>query len=293
MKICAASETTLMDLLVVTFPDWSKSRIRQLMKFKKVRRGAQALVRADTPVLAGEELELDLGRDPSAGKSFRPNFPLLYEDHFLLVAVKPPGLLTAAGGEEGEHDTFLGRVSTYVRENSNGKFRALLVHRLDREVSGILVFAKTHAIQEKLKDNWPSQTKRYLAFVQGRPPQLKGTVSSWLHEGPDQRVFSGPESPEAKHAVTHYRVVESRPPNTLLEIELQTGRKNQIRVHMSDLGCPIVGDRRHGADSTFHRRVRLHAWYFRLIHPVTGKPHEFKSEMPPGFLRLRQEHEKY
>ncbi len=292
MILTATAPTSVLDLLAGGLPGSSRTRLRQLLKHGKVTLGGAPVVRADTPVPAGGTVEVSLGKDPAAGKRFAPNFPVLFEDLHLLVVVKPPGLLTA--GDSESQPSFLEYVTRYVQENSNGRTRALLVHRLDREVSGILVFAKSVAVQQWIKDNWKLHTKRYLALVHGHPPEDQGTFQSWLWERADQRVVSVPAgTPDAKFAITHYRVLQRREDTTLMEIELDTGRKNQIRVHLSEAGCPVVGDRRHGADATFKRRVRLHAFYFDLQHPSTGKHHVFQTEMPEGFLRLKLADEKY
>jgi 23S rRNA pseudouridine1911/1915/1917 synthase len=237
-------------------------------------------------------VEIALGRDAKAIPKFAPNFPVLFEDDHLLLAVKPPGVITS-DGVAGE-PTFLSRVNWYVDRNSHGRTRAFLVHRLDREVSGILVFAKSLRVQQAFQDQWKLQTKRYLALVHGQPAADAGTFRSWLWERPDHRVVSVPEgTPDAKLAITHYRVLQRLADVTLLEVELDTGRKNQIRVHLSEAGCPIVGDRRHGADGTHVRRVRLHSFYFALHHPVTGLKQVFQTEIPDGFLRLKNEDEHY
>jgi len=181
----------------------------------------------------------------------------------------------------------------YVKENSKGKERIFVVHRLDREVSGILLFAKTEMLQEKIKNQWFEAKKRYYALVEGGPKEDSGTIRSWLVEGRDQKVRSVKTQEGAKLAITHYRVMDRAPDYALLEIELETGRKNQIRVHLSEMGCPVVGDRRYGADDRYKRRVRLHAFYLSIRHPVTDRVMEFRGKMPKSFLILRDGDEKY
>jgi 23S rRNA pseudouridine1911/1915/1917 synthase len=168
-----------------------------------------------------------------------------------------------------------------------------VVHRLDREVSGLLVFAKTEAVQEEIKNHWQENRKLYYALVEGDPKKEEGVIRSFLREGHDQRVYSTKIEEGARLAITKYRVMDRTPGYSLLEIELQTGRKNQIRVHLAEMGCPVVGDRRYGADATYERRIRLHAYYLSMKHPITGSLIEAKSRMPKGFLVLKNENEKY
>ncbi|MFH1438392.1 MAG: RNA pseudouridine synthase, partial [Pseudomonadota bacterium] len=115
----------------------------------------------------------------------------------------------------------------------------------------------------------------------------------WLAEGNNRKMFSGRVSEKSKLAITHYKIMDKNPGYTLLEIELETGRKNQIRVHLSEMGCPVVGDWKYGADDRYKRRIRLHAYYLSINHPATEVPLEFKSKMPKGFLVLKPENEKY
>lgn len=219
-------------------------------------------------------------------------YRVLFEDDDLLVAVKPAGLLSI--GDRGTGGTsFYQQLLEWVKEKSKGRERLYVVHRLDREVSGLLLFAKSEKIQEQVKSEWTKARKLYYALVEGAPKKEKGTLRSWLMEGHEQKVFSVKEQEGAKLAVTHYRVMDRTSDYTLLEVELETGRKNQIRVHLADMGCPVVGDRRYGADATYSRRIRLHAYYLSLPHPSTGRLLEFKSPMPQGFLVLKPGDEKY
>jgi 23S rRNA pseudouridine1911/1915/1917 synthase len=154
-----------------------------------------------------------------------------------------------------------------------------IVHRLDRETSGLLVFAKTESAKQALQDQWDSVEKKYLVVVQGRLDKPAGTIDSHLTETKAFEVFSGRQTQHSKHAVTHYTVLESGDGISLLEIRTETGRKHQIRVHLADIGHPIVGDGRYGKKSTASR-LGLHASFLRFAHPTTGKPIEFASPLP-------------
>jgi len=209
-----------------------------------------------------------------------------------LIAEKPAGLLTFGG--RGTGGTSLYRVlKDFVNQRSGGRQRLHVVHRLDREVSGIVLFAKNGKVQQQIKKNWKETKKRYHALVEGRPKNDRGTIQSWLREGVDRKMASSDKPAGAKLAVTHYRVVKRLDGHTLLEIETETGRKNQVRVHLAEMGCPLVGDRRYGADAKVIRRIRLHAFYLGFTHPVVGRFVEFESPMPQGFMVLGNRDEKY
>jgi len=220
-------------------------------------------------------------------------FPVLFEDEHLIVVVKPAGILTY--GEKGTSGTSLYKVLTdYLRDRTKGKERIYVVHRLDREVSGILVFAKSENIQERIKEKWKESVKRYYALVEGKPEKSEGTLNNWLIEGYDKKVFVvKQERPGAKSAITHYSLRKELQTNSLLEISLETGRKHQIRVQLAEMGCPIVGDFKYGADNKIKRRIRLHAFFFSFIHPVTGQRIELSTQMPKGFLTLGEKDEHY
>ncbi|MEI6435137.1 MAG: RluA family pseudouridine synthase [Bacteroidota bacterium] len=290
MKSTIKSETSLLDYLFGEFKTASKTTVKQRIAHGNVRVNGKMIT--NPSVLLKEGDVVDYVRQSPPVSKIKPPFPVLYEDEAILVAEKPAGLLTV--GERGLGGTsFYQQLLIWMKEKSEGKERIFVVHRLDREVSGILVFAKSEPIQENIKNNWNESRKLYYALVEGKPKEEKGTIRSWLTEGHDQKVYSTSAQDGAKLAVTHYRVMDHTPDYTLLEVDLETGRKNQIRVHLSEMGCPVVGDRRYGADAKFERRIRLHACYLTIRHPVTETMVEFKSRMPKGFLVLKEENEKY
>jgi 23S rRNA pseudouridine1911/1915/1917 synthase len=220
-------------------------------------------------------------------------FPVLYEDDDLIAVVKAAGILTY--GERGAGGTSMYKILTdYLRDRTKGKERIYVVHRLDREVSGILIFAKSEKIQTMIKEHWKETEKRYYALVEGKPENNEGVLQNWMLEAWNQKVFIvKQERPGAKMAITHYKVLKELKNHTLLEVRLETGRKHQIRVHMTEMGCPIVGDFKYGANNKIKRRIRLHAYYFSFNHPVTRQPLEFKTQMPKGFLTLGEKDEHY
>lgn len=290
MIIQVPSPMTLNELLLQEFRDASKTKVKKIIVHGNVKVNGRMNTNPATKVIPGDTVEY-VKQVIQRNKTKAP-YPIAFEDQALLVAEKPAGMLTV--GERGLGGTsFFKELLEYVKENSDGKERLYVVHRLDREVSGLLVFAKSEALQQQLKNDWKNTRKLYYALVEGSPKKDKGTIRSWLVQGNNQKMFSGRVSENSKLAVTHYKVMDRTPGYALLEVELETGRKNQIRVHLSEMDCPVVGDRKYGADDQFERRIRLHAYYLAINHPETGEKLEFKSKMPKGFLVLKPEDEKY
>ena len=205
---------------------------------------------------------------------------------------KPAGILTY--GEKGTAGTSLYRILLeYFRERFKGKEKIRVVHRLDKEVSGIVLFAKNEEIQEKIKMNWKETEKCYYALVEGKPKEPEGTLRNWLRETATQKMYISSETEDAKLAVTHYKVKQVLPSHSLLDIRIETGRKNQIRVQIAGIGCPVAGDHKYGSKDPFKRRIRLHAYRFSFRHPVTGEYLKIESELPGGFMVLEKKNEKY
>jgi 23S rRNA pseudouridine1911/1915/1917 synthase len=165
--------------------------------------------------------------------------------------------------------------------------RVYIVHRLDRDASGLIVFAKSDATKRALQGHWTLATKKYYAITEGTPEERSGTIENYLREDTFKRVYSVSKNhPEAQRAVTHYRVLRENGGYALLEVTLETGRKNQIRVHLSGIGCPIMGDEKYGARSDPFRRLALHACFLSFPHPSTGGLKTFKSALPGPFKKI-------
>ncbi len=208
------------------------------------------------------------------------------EDQTLIVIDKPSGLLSIASEAEDERTAYF-QLTEYVRHSRpESKERVWIVHRLDRETSGLMVFAKTPEAKEKLQGNWDQAEKRYEAVVEGRLPATQGTFESHLDETNPFRVRSVPEGPTTRRAVTHYRELARRPGRSLVELTLETGRRHQIRVHLADAGCPVVGDEKYGARTDPAKRLGLHACALKFAHPVSGEALSFVSPMPAALARL-------
>jgi 23S rRNA pseudouridine1911/1915/1917 synthase len=206
------------------------------------------------------------------------------------VIDKPAGIATSSiDGSANVQQT----VSEYLKDISKGTIRTYVVHRLDKEVSGVLLLAKSEIVMDTIKDKWEETEKHYFALVEKIPENPECTIKSWLIEDNTQKMHSADEASGGKLAITHYRTIRNINNYALLDIKTETGRKNQIRVHLSDIGCPIIGDRKYGASTDFIRRVRLHACSISFPHPLTGKMITVESSMPQGFLSLKLKDENY
>jgi 23S rRNA pseudouridine1911/1915/1917 synthase len=277
-----------MEFLVEQYPDSPRTRIKKLLQSGTIRINDKPATLYSYKLNPGDVVEVNKQAGNAAKAGFP--FPVLYEDNEVIVVDKPAG--TSTSSTDGSL-SIQEIVSEFLKRQSKGRFRAFVVHRLDKEVSGVLLFAKTHDAMETIKDGWKETEKHYWALVEGVPPKSEDKIESWLLEDRSQKVHSVGERPEAKFSITHYTTVKQVNENTLIDIMTETGRKNQIRVHLSDIGCPIVGDRKYGASAEFKRRIRLHAYSLSFPHPAGGRMITVKSPMPEGFLSLKQKDEHY
>jgi tRNA pseudouridine32 synthase/23S rRNA pseudouridine746 synthase/23S rRNA pseudouridine1911/1915/1917 synthase len=211
---------------------------------------------------------------------------VLYEDRDIIVVDKAPGLLTM-GTDREKMETAYYRLTDYVRKgNSKSRERIFIVHRLDREVSGILVFARTEQAKEALQTQWPHVEKHYLALVHGSPPEPEGTFSSYLVENGVHSVYSTTDPARGKRSQTAYKVLGQVPGLSLLDVSLLSGRKHQIRVHLAENDLPILGDTKYGQKDPHMRRLALHAKSLAFNHPHTGEPMFFETRIPHLFSRI-------
>lgn len=231
----------------------------------------------------GDVVQLDRSKHK---KSFHcKELDIVFEDPYLFVIDKHPGLLSMSNNSRQQTvQTVLNR---YL-EKGGGRNTSHLVHRLDRDTSGLMVYAKDVQTQQSLINSWQRLVtdRRYLALVKGEFQQTRGRIQSWLTEDKKFVTHSSPVDNGGKYAVTHYNVLASSNGYSLVECELETGRKNQIRVHMADLGHPVVGDRKYGSDEDPMRRLGLHAYMLCFTHPVTGKHLRFETPVPYCFEKL-------
>ena len=211
---------------------------------------------------------------------------LLHEDRDLIVIEKPSGLLSIGTGNDKSR-TVHSILNDYVRKGDpRSRNRVYIVHRLDRETSGILVLAKSEAVKAHLQENWQESDKRYLTIVHGTLTEKSGTISSYLAENSAFTVYSTTDQQSGKLSHTEYTVLKEARGLSLLSIHLLTGRKHQIRVHLSEKGHPVVGDSKYGQRGDRHGTLALHAASLSFTHPVSGKRLTFETAMPEFFTRL-------
>jgi 23S rRNA pseudouridine1911/1915/1917 synthase len=288
LKTTINKSQTLLEFLFEQYPDSPRTRIKKLLQSGSIRVNNIPVTLHSFALKPGDTVDFGK-RSGIATKSGLP-YSVLYEDQYLIVIDKPAGIATSSIDGSTNIQSV---VSEFLKSKSKGTVRTYIVHRLDKEVSGVLILSKSEAIMDSLKDHWDETEKHYFALVEGIPEKPEGTVRSWLIEDNAMKMMSVPEKPGAKYAITHYKTIRQLENNALLDVKTETGRKNQIRVHLSDIGCPIIGDRKYGASTDFIRRVRLHAFSISFPHPVTGKIVTVESAMPKGFLTLKAEDEKY
>ena len=273
--------TTLLNFLLGPPAAYSRKDAKNLLRFKAIAIAGTPAPRHDTPLAAGAIVRISLGKHSPAGTVLPSGVEIVHEDESILVVNKPPGLLTIATDSEKTRTAYA-QLNAYVRERSpRGNGRIFIVHRLDRDTSGLLIFARTEAAKMALQRHWKAVTKKYHAVVEGIPDEPHGTLRSALVENSALRVHSTDEPrDDAKSAVTHYRVLRKGAETALLELTLDTGRKNQIRVQLAEAGHPIVGDEKYGAVTDPARRLALHATELQFRHPDSGEYLTFRSPLP-------------
>ena len=279
----AEADDSLLAFLLRHVKGKSRNNIKSMLARGQVSVDGRTATRFDHPVAVGSRVAVKAHVEEEV-----PGlpFPILYEDRDILVIDKPAGLLTIANEKEKVRTAYH-MLTDYVQQES--KFgRVFVVHRLDRDTSGVVLFAKNEETKRAFQEDWDARVLRrgYRALVEGVPQPPEGEVRSFLRETRTHLVYSGAPGRDAKEAVTLYRTLASGGGYALLEIDLKTGRKNQIRVHMSDLGHPIAGDRQYGARTRPLGRLCLHAHRLELIDPRSGEKRVFAAREPAAFRRL-------
>ncbi len=223
----------------------------------------------------------------SPPKRYQPRgLSILYEDHDILVVDKMSGLLTVSN-EKVKENTAYYLLNKYVRKgNQKSRNRIFIVHRLDRDTSGVIVFAKNINAKRFLQEEWQGFKKKYYAVVHGTLPKKEDVITSYLAENRIHKMYSVDDPKKGKRAKTGYKVLRESKKYSLLEIDLLTGRKNQIRVHFSEKGCPVVGDKMYGKKEKGIKRLTLHAASITILHPYTKAKMTFEAKVPDYFKSL-------
>jgi len=280
-------DTTLLPLLIEINKGMSRSKVKQLLQSGRVLVNGKAVTQFDHPLKPGDCVDIGaatMTKRPLSNKWVQ----LVYEDKYLVVIDKREGILSMA---TSHHAFCVKTVLDNYFEARHQRCHAHIVHRLDRDTSGLMIFAKSHDVQQRFEADWKGivYDRRYVAVAEGIIENDNNTITSWLKENKQGFVYSDnsqPPAPDAKYAVTHYKVLERGKTNTLVELRLDTGRKNQIRVHLSDLNHPVVGDPKYSAQSTVAPRLCLHAYRLHFTHPITGEQMLFDTPIPGTFRGL-------
>ena len=276
-------ETELLPFLMKAMNGISRNRAKALLVNRLVLVDNIITTHALARLVPGQTVILDRSKQKMA---FRSNdLGVVYEDPYLLVIDKRAGLLSMSNNTRQQTvQTVLNR---YL-EQGGSRCTSHLVHRLDRDTSGLMVYAKDVKTQRSLVEGWQQLVtdRRYVALVSGELEKDQGMIKSWLTEDKHFVTHSSAVDNGGKLAITHYKVLRSAKGYSLVELELETGRKNQIRVHLSDMGYPIVGDFKYGSSDESLLRLGLHAYLLAFRHPVTGKYLRFETPVPDSFEKL-------
>ena len=261
----------------------SRSKLKATLQGRGIAVNGRMVTQFDYQLKAGDKIIISRHKKQNQFKS--RYVKIVYEDRWLVVVEKNIGILSMAAGHSSLNvksvldDYFL---------KPRQKCRAHVVHRLDRDTSGLMVYAKDIETEQILEHNWHQivYDRRYVAVVSGEMEQNNGTIANWLKDNKAYITYSSPTDNGGKYAVTHFQVLNRTTEHSLVEYKLETGRKNQIRVHSADMGHPVCGDMKYGnGDDPLHR-LCLHAYMLCFTHPVTGEPMEFSTPIPTAFRSL-------
>lgn len=275
----------LLNFMEQTFTQYPRTRLKAFLKHGQVKIAGYPEPRHDTPVGHGVVVEINLTRPFVVFRHSRVK--LMYEDDDIIVINKGYGLLSV-GTETGRNaETAYSILRDYVKRKHPSN-KIFIVHRLDRDTSGLMMFAKNEAAKEAMQHNWNNMVldRNYVAVLEGYVGDDSGVIRSNLDENSRFLVYSTNAEGAGKPAVTHYKVLARGKGYSLVQFSLDTGRKNQIRVHASDLGHPIVGDRKYGAQASPIHRLALHAYTLKFAHPLSRKLMSFELPVPASFASL-------
>ena len=320
-KFTVSERSSLLPFLLSVFPNQSRTSVKAMLSRGRINVDGETVTAFDHPLVEGsvvtilpKAIPMTIGIKEEADYALKKaGVEVIFEDEHIIIVDKPSGMLTvSAPGKKAKGDTLYSLLNSYVKTSARAQrkidrlkgqrpdhslVKIWIIHRLDRETSGLLVFAKDERTKDIMQSRWKDlvEERMYTAFLEGELPKEKGSIQSYLSENPKSLKMrsSEIETPDSKLAISHFRVVgvvtaRGRVQWSKVEFRLQTGRKNQIRVHAEDLGHPIAGDERYGAVTDPAGRLALHASTLIFKHPYTGKIMSFRSELPPEFNRLEQ-----
>lgn len=285
LSFTVKTESALLPFLRDCFPAKSRNYVKGLLSRGQVYVDGSAQTHYALPLHAGQVVNI---WPAAADTGAAMGFPVIYEDDDIIVIDKPHGMLSIAIDTERENTAYH-IVTSYVKSLDSSN-RIFIVHRLDRDTSGIMLFAKTEAMKSMLQEDWDSLAvhRGYIAVVEGSPEESEGQIVSWLKQTKTLLVYSSRQKGDGKKAITNYRTIQGNRAYSLMDISLETGRKNQIRVHMSELGHPVAGDKKYRAKTNPLGRLGLHAVSLSVTNPVSGEEMRFESKIPSEFLGITE-----
>jgi 23S rRNA pseudouridine1911/1915/1917 synthase len=287
IEIPVREESNLMDFLLKQM-GITKNRAKDLLTGRAVSVDRKLATHYDTPLHPGQVVRVSRHRQNTM--LLNKYVKIVYEDKDIIVIEKSEGILSMASTPK---QYCVKNVLDEYFEKRHFKCTAHVVHRLDRETSGLMIYAKNIETAKILEDNWHDMVydRRYIAVLCGRVEKEGGTIQSWLRESKSFVTYSSPTDNGGKLAITHYHRLRSTDDFSLVEMKLETGRKNQIRVHMADMGNPVAGDQKYGNGRDPLHRLALHAYRLNFYHPITREQMQFETPIPKEFLIFFNEKE--
>jgi 23S rRNA pseudouridine1911/1915/1917 synthase len=283
-QLIVAKPSRLMEFLIEQLKGKSRTTIKSLLAHRQVSVGTHTITQFDFPLETNQLVTINWG--VVAEQTRLRGVRILFEDPYLIVIDKEAGMLSIATAKEKLLTTY-SILSTHVKKEDPTN-RIFVVHRLDRDTSGVMMFAKSEKVQEIMQKEWQEAVIRrsYISVVEGYVEKDEDSIRSFLKENKMLFMYSTKVPGEGDEAITHYKVLKRGEEFSLLEVELETGRKNQIRVHMKELGHPVAGDKKYGSKLNPLRRTCLHANILAFKHPITGEELSFETPPPHRFLTL-------
>ena len=279
-----SEQAELMKFLLVEIPSKSRSEVKSLLAHHQISVDNEVITQYNHPLEIGQEVVVNWTK--VLVEQQPQGLTIVFEDDYIIIIEKQAGLLSIATATEKEQTAY-SILSEHVKKR-DPKNKIFVLHRLDRDTSGVMMFAKSEKVQQLLQNAWKETVleRSYVAVVEGLVTQEQGTITSWLTESKAFIMYSSRTPNDGQKAVTHYKVLKKNKHYSLLEVNLETGRKNQIRVHMKDIGHSVIGDKKYGATKHPIGRLGLHARVLAFKHPITNEEVRYETDIPKEFLNL-------
>ena len=278
----AETDEQLIEEIAKKLTDHKRNSIKTLLKYGHIAINSTPVTQFDTEVKRGDKLSVNFTRPFVV--FYHRRIKLVYEDDDIIVINKSNGILSVSTDNKKD-GTAYSIMRDYLKKK-DPRLKLFIIHRLDRDTSGLMMMAKNIEAKETMQHNWNNMVlnRKYVAVVEGKVEQEEGTIRSYLAQTSQHEMYSTDNPEEGQLAITRYKRLKTGNGYSLMELELDTGRKNQIRVHMKDLGHPIAGDKRYGAKTSPIHRLALHARTLHFVHPITRKEMLFETPVPQRFM---------